>query len=242
MVWLQDVKCHVVVALSSEDDIVPSPAIRAYVARHYGLPDSTSTITALDSQQQAQALPDERARGGSASLAGGLSWGRRRGRWAGSALAVLRNPRRRIGAWRTLFHRPSQAAAREQEGLPDARLIYWDGLGHGAMLFSLEAQDRLIDAVHAQARDRGIARWDWSEYKPSDVVVMATAAAAAQQQQEQDGVVPEPAPPAPSDSASTSSSGGDNGSSRIKQRFSSPKWRLPTSPFWRARQQLVTGA
>lgn len=271
MVWLQDVKCHVVVALSSEDDIVPSPAIRAYVARHYGLPDPSSAATephdtaaaATTATAAAGNQPAGREqRGGSTGLGagmGGLSWGRRRGRWAGSAWAVLRNPRRRIGAWRTLFHRPSQAAAREQEGLPDARLIYWEGLGHGAMLFSLAAQDRLIDAVDAQARDRGLARWE----KP---VVVGLGGAQllphqAQQQQvpqqSQQQVAPlsssvpavgpelqQAAPTQPSLSegaapgAASSPTGDNNGSPRIKRKglFSSPKWRLPASPFGRRRR------
>jgi hypothetical protein len=243
VVWLQDLEhCHVVVALSSEDDIVPSPAIRHYVARHYGLPDHDAAAAALST---AVGGPD-RERGVSSlassfSYSSGLSWGRRRGRWAGSAWAILRNPRRGRRAWRTLFHRPSQAAAREKAGLPDARLIYWEGLGHGAMLFSLEAQNRLIDAVDGQALARGLVRWD----KPEAEVA---AAALPEQQQLQplealealpassEPSTHEPAATADAATPSTPPLSPSKSSSGINSRI---KWRLPASPFRRRRPVMA---
>lgn len=35
-------------------------------------------------------------------------------------------------------------------GLPDARVLYWKGLGHGAMLASKAAQNELIQAMASQ--------------------------------------------------------------------------------------------
>ena len=38
----------------------------------------------------------------------------------------------------------------------DGRLVYWKGIGHGQMLLSLSAQDRLIEAMHCQAKESGL--------------------------------------------------------------------------------------
>lgn len=96
--WLQDVTCPLVVALSSDDDIVPSAAIRAYVQRHYGMREVG------EREEEEEEAVDQRNRKG------------------------------------------------------DGRLVYWKGIGHGQMLVSLRAQDRLIEAMHCQAKESGLAR------------------------------------------------------------------------------------
>jgi len=265
VVWLQDLeRCHVVVALSSEDDIVPSPAIRHYVARHYGLPDHHDAAAAALARHAPHGQDRERERGVSSSLSSslpslssGLSWGRRRGRWAGSAWAVLRNPRRGRRAWRTLFHRPSQAAAREKAGLPDARLIYWEGLGHGAMLFSLEAQHRLIDAVDGQALARGLVRWAKPEAEAAAEAAVDAAAAAApplaavqDQQQHRSEASSEPFAPEPATADAAAAAAAATAApltplspSKIRSSISGIssriKWRLPASPFPRRRPVMA---
>jgi len=98
--WLQDVTCPLVVALSSEDDIVPSAAIRAYVQRHYGMRE----VGEREEEEEEEEAGDQRNRKG------------------------------------------------------DGRLVYWKGIGHGQMLVSLRAQDRLIEAMHCQAKESGLAR------------------------------------------------------------------------------------
>lgn len=97
--WLQDVTCPLVVALSSEDDIVPSTAIRAYVQRHYGMWEVKQK-----EKQEREELEDQRNKKG------------------------------------------------------NGRLVYWKGIGHGQMLLSLSAQDRLIEAMHCQAKESGLVR------------------------------------------------------------------------------------
>lgn len=101
VLWLQDVRCPIVVALSENDDIVPSRAIRTYVERHYGI------------ERQ---LKEEREDG---------------------KIPVCEHDKNSRG---------------------DGRVVFWEGLGHGFMLVSLKAQDRLIDAMHEQAWEHGLAK------------------------------------------------------------------------------------
>lgn len=97
--WLQDVSCPLVVALSSEDDIVPSTAIHYYVQRHYRMQEAVKH----EKEDDAGEMTDQSNASGS------------------------------------------------------GRLIYWRGIGHGQMLVSLKAQDRLIAAICKQAVESGLA-------------------------------------------------------------------------------------
>ena len=97
--WLQDVTCPLVVALSSEDDIVPSTAIRAYVQRHYGMWE----VGEREEEEEEEAEDQKNKKG-------------------------------------------------------TGRLVYWKGIGHGQMLLSLRAQDRLIEAMHCQAKETGLVK------------------------------------------------------------------------------------
>lgn len=111
MVWLEDVKVPVTVALSMLDDIVPSEAIYNHFRYHYGEPDDHGCFkrpTAVQSPPPSGSGPSGKSR---------------------------------------------------QSGLPDARVIAWNGIGHGGMLLSHEAQDRLILAMRSQAREQGLVRW-----------------------------------------------------------------------------------
>ncbi len=150
--WLQDVKCPVVVALSSEDDIVPSRAIRTYVQRHYGMDDAPAAAEKEAAPPGHGHAPQRRKKRGTGRLVFPFRF-----------RAIRAYVQRQYGmaaAKKNTSHTEAVAghAGDQRNKKGTGRLVYWDGIGHGQMLVSLQAQDRLIEAINAQATETGLAR------------------------------------------------------------------------------------
>lgn len=130
--WLEDVRCPVLVALSEQDGIAPIPAVREYVIRHH---------------------QDHKRRHSKAGGAGASTL-----RLSSTSLSPARDSSLSISLSGTRsLESPGRSnsvssSAGGSGGPVDAQVLVWKSFTHGRVLFSAKAQRQLLAAMREQAR------------------------------------------------------------------------------------------